>query len=491
MLRSWTVPISLDPSSEVPIYQQIARVVAEEVQRGRLSPGTPLPGTRAMSELLGVHRNTVTAAYQELIAQGWASTEPSRGTFVSRQLPELPLSRDPVRAQVLSNPSFAVAPAPWSQQTPALPPGLLQFTDGTPDARLLPVAALSRAYRRALLQQTRRGLQYSGPQGHEGLRRAIAEMLRTKRAVVASEERIIVTRGSQMALYLTAQALVSPGDVVAIEQLGYRPAWEAFRLAGAQLVSLPVDRGGLRVDQLEKLCTRQRVRAVLLTPHHQYPTTVTLEACRRLQLLQLAARQGMAVVEDDYDHEFHYEGKPILPLASADHQSLVVYIGTFTKLLAPGIRLGYVLAPQSLIARMAALRTLIDRQGDIVLEAAIAELMADGELQAHARKARREYLQRRDILADLLTKKFGARVEFTLPPGGMALWVSVRERISTEQWAQAAQARGVVFAPGSTYALEGVCPSAVRLGYASLTPSELREAVERLQAAYPARRPRS
>lgn len=485
MLRSWTVPISLEPSSEVPIYQQIARAVAEEVQRGRLAPGTPLPGTRAMSELLGVHRNTVTAAYQELIAQGWATTEPSRGTFVSERLPEAPLSRDPVRAQFLAPPNFAVAAAPWSAKTPALPMGVLQFTDGTPDARLMPVAALSRAYRRALLTQTRRGLPYSGPQGHEGLRRAIAEMLRTKRAVGASEESILVTRGSQMALYLTAQALVSPGDVVAVEQLGYRPAWEAFRLAGARLVSLSVDRGGLRVDQLEKLCARQRVRAVLLTPHHQYPTTVTLEACRRLQLLQLAARHGMAVVEDDYDHEFHYEGKPILPLASADHQSVVVYIGTFTKLLAPGIRLGYVVAPPPVVARMAALRALIDRQGDTVLEAAIAELLTDGELQAHARKARREYQQRRDILAELLTNKLKERVAFTLPPGGMALWVSVPEGVSTEQWARAAGAQGVAFAPGSTYALEGVCPAAVRLGYASLTPNELREAVVRLQAAYP------
>ncbi|HYO81405.1 MAG TPA: PLP-dependent aminotransferase family protein, partial [Bryobacteraceae bacterium] len=312
-----------------------------------------------------------------------------------------------------------------------------------------------------------------------------AEMLRTKRAVVAREEDILLTRGSQMALYLAAQALVAPGDVVAVEQLGYRPAWEAFRLAGARLVSLPVDAGGLRVDELDKLCVRERVRAVVLTPHHQYPMTVTLETCRRMKLLQLAARHGMAVVEDDYDHEFHYEGKPILPLASADHQGVVVYVGTFTKLLAPGIRLGYVVAPQPVVARMAGLRALIDRQGDTVLEAAVAELLRDGELQAHARKARREYQQRRDVLAELLTKELNDRVEFALPPGGMALWVRVSDGVSTELWAKSAHAQGLVFSPGSTYALEGVCPSAVRLGYASLTPDELREAVARLLTTYP------
>ncbi|HYO80278.1 MAG TPA: GntR family transcriptional regulator, partial [Bryobacteraceae bacterium] len=169
MLRSWTVPIALDPKGEVPVYQQIARAVAEEVHRGRLAPGTPLPGTRAMSELLGVHRNTVTAAYNELTAQGWATSEPSRGTFVSERLPEAPVSREPVRAQFPAKPSFAVAASPWSEETPALPAGVLQFTDGTPDARLMPVAALSRAYRRALSTQTRKGLPYSSPQGHEGL----------------------------------------------------------------------------------------------------------------------------------------------------------------------------------------------------------------------------------------------------------------------------------------------------------------------------------
>ncbi len=485
MLRSWTLPISLDPTSEVPIYQQIARALAEEVQRGRLMPGTPLPGTRTMSELLSVHRNTVTASYQELIAQGWATTQPSRGTFVSEKLPEAPPSRDPVPAHIPTQPNFVITPAPWSDETPALPAGMLHFTDGTPDARLLPVAALSRAYRRALLKQTRKGLPYSSPEGHEGLRRAVAEMLRTRRAVVASEPNILITRGSQMALYLAAQALVTPGDVVAVEQLGYRPAWEAFRLAGARLVSLPVDGEGLQIEGLENLCARQRVRAVVLTPHHQYPTTVTLGTCRRMRLLQMAARYGMAVVEDDYDHEFHYEGKSILPLASADHQGVTIYIGTFTKLLAAGIRLGYVVAPQTVVARMASLRSLIDRQGDTVLEAAVAEMLIDGELQAHARKARRAYQQRRDALADLLDRKLRGRVQFAVPPGGLALWVRVESGVSTERWARQSRARGLLLSPGSAYALEGVCPAAVRLGYASLSNDELREAVARLASAYP------
>ncbi len=441
-----------------------------------------------MSLLLGVHRNTVTAAYQELIAQGWANAEASRGTFISERLPETSSRRKTGRTRFPVRPNFPIASAPWSETAMTLPSGVLQFTDGTADARLAPMAALSRAYRRALFRHAHGSPPYSNPQGHEGLRRAISEMLRNKRAIVADEKNLLVTRGSQMALYLAAQALVSPGEVVAVEQLGYRPAWEAFRLAGAHLVSLPVDSGGLCVTALEKLCLQQKVRAVVLTPHHHYPTTVTLEPCRRMQLLQLAAQHGMAVIEDDYDHEFHFEGKPILPLASADHHGVVIYIGTFTKLLASGIRLGYLAASQSVITRMSALRSLIDRQGDTALEAAVADLLNDGELQAHARKARLAYQKRRDTLAELLTKNLKNRVGFIKPSGGMALWMSVKDGVSTEQWSKNALSQGLAFSPGSTYSLEGICPAAIRLGYASLTEDELQQAVTRLTQAYPGKK---
>lgn len=470
----------LDPQSGIPIYLQLARSIAGEIQRGRLGPGTSLPGSRVMAETLSIHRNTVTAAYQELEAQGWVQSAASRGTFVSQRLPEAPAIGG--RA-IPAEPRYDLARPLWSLESPQIPAGALHFTDGTPDARLIPGAALSRAYRRALLKQAKRGLPYSSPQGHQSLLRAVAALLRAKRAVLASPEEVLITRGSQMALFLAAQALISPGDVVAVDQLGYRPAWEAFRLAGARLVSLPVDEGGMRVDELEALCARQKVRAVLVTPHHQYPTTVTMEAHRRMQLLQLALRHGIAVVEDDYDHEFHYEGKPILPLASADHNGVVVYIATFTKLLASGVRLGYVAGPKPLMERMMALRALVDRQGDAVLEAAVAELLDEGELQGHVRKVRQEYLRRRDALAESLHKSLGTRVNFVLPPGGMALWVRCVDTCTTSAWAEAGKKHGVYFAPGSTYTLDEICPAALRLGFASMTPEELAEGAKRMAAA--------
>ncbi len=236
-------------------------------------------------------------------------------------------------------------------------------------------------------------LRYSDPEGHPALRVAIASMLAATRALPISADDVFVTRGSQMALSLAARALVRHGDVVAVERIGYRPAWEAFRAAGAVVVPVAVDEHGLDIDALATLHARTPIRAVYLTPHHQYPTTVTLTASRRLKILALAARGRFAIVEDDYDHEFHYEGRPVLPLASADLARAVIYVGTLSKVLAPGLRLGYLVASPDVVRRIAALRSLLDIQGDFALEAAIASLIEEGEVQrmwagqAHLRRA--------------------------------------------------------------------------------------------------------
>src|SRR6185436_19385596 len=230
---------------------------------------------------------------------------------------------------------------------------------------------------------------------------------------------VLVTRGSQMALELIARCLLVPGDVVAVEDPGYRAAWQAFGGHGAQL--LPVDAGGLDVDALDALVRTTRVRAVYTTPHHQYPTTVTLSAGRRLALLELARTRGIAVVEDDYTHEFHYDGRPVLPLASSDPAGSVIYVGTLAKILAPGLRLGYMVAPPDLLARAAAERFSLDIQGDHVLEQAIAELFDDGEVQRHARRARRLYEARRDFMVARLRKRLGSALTVDPPSGGIAL----------------------------------------------------------------------
>jgi GntR family transcriptional regulator/MocR family aminotransferase len=480
-VEHWDLVLALDSGgTDKPLFVRIARGIEQAVAQGRLGAGARVPGTRQLATVLGVHRNTVIAAYRELLAEGYLESRAGLGTFVAASLPESKPRRfgtPPPLPGLARTPGYALgAQAVQAPGYVPVPRGTLALYGGLPDVRLLPHAALARAYRRALAAPAT--LSYGDPAGHPRLRHALASMLSATRGLAIGEQDLVVTRGSQMALALCARVLLSPGDVVVVEQQGYAPAWQALRAAGARLCPLPVDAHGLSVEALATLCEREPVRAVYLTAHHQYPTTVTLSASRRLALLALARRQRFAILEDDYDHEFHYEGRPILPLASTDPAGSVVYIGTLSKVLAPGVRIGYVVAPPPLLAAF-----YLDRQGDQATEAAVAELFEDGEVQRHVRRARRVYRVRRDLCAELLARSFGDELSFRVPPGGMAFWIKARRGLPVERWLACAQREGVLFQPGRLFDFEQRALPFLRLGFAGLDERELQEAVRRLQRA--------
>jgi GntR family transcriptional regulator/MocR family aminotransferase len=490
MARSpWEPVIDVDRDAALPPFLQIARSLASDIQRGRLRPGDRLPGSRRLAESLEVHRNTVLAALAELMAEGWIETAPGRGTFVAHAIVNptgRPFSRRlGLRTHVPAHVPFALPEAPLAYRPPSLPPGTLNLSNGAPDVRLVDARAIGRAYRRVLALRGADLLAYGEPEGHAGLRTALAAMLTSTRGLPAGPGDVLVTRGSQMALTLAARALLRPGDTVAVEELGYRPAWEAFRAAGATVVPVAVDGDGIDVDALQRLTNRTPIRAVYVTPHHQYPTTVTLKAARRLALLTLARTGRIAIIEDDYDHEFHYDGRPVLPLASADHAGLVVYIGTLSKILAPGLRIGYMVAPPEVLRSASAIRSLLDIQGDQATEAAVAALIEDGELQRHVARVRRVYASRREILANILRRAFGDGVELTLAPGGMALWVRLRMSVDVEEWANRSVQHGVSWYTGRRYAFDGKPKPFARFSFAWLNERELPEAVKRMAAAQP------
>jgi GntR family transcriptional regulator / MocR family aminotransferase len=476
------LPFALPEASGLPLFLALSRSIAEDIGRGRLLPGQKLPGSRTLAEQLGIHRNTVLSAFNELEQEGWIETLPKRGTFVVRSFPESPRTRRAVRATVepirLELPEM-LPPEPY----PPPQPGVLPLVGGLPDLRLIPRAELARAYRRALTRAPHT-LGYGSEWGNPRLLRALGDYLAETRGVVCEEGGLLTTRGSQMAIHLCARALLPPGAAVAVEALGYRPAWEALKLAGARLLPVPVDAQGLDVNVLRELCRRERIRLLYVTPHHQYPTTVTLTAPRRAELVALARQERFAILEDDYDHEHHYDGRPVLPLASLA-PDVVVYVGTFSKVLAPGLRLGYVAGPRDVLERAARLRLYLDRQSDLAVEEAVAELIEDGELGRHLRRSRRRCLERRDALVDALRRRLGAALSFDVPAGGMALWARAHGRVSVEAWAERALAKGVLVQPGRRFQFDGRTRPYFRLGFGALNPDELNRAVTRFAEAMP------
>jgi GntR family transcriptional regulator / MocR family aminotransferase len=473
-MKAWVPVIPLDRASHLPLVAQIARAITQEIRAGRLAPGRVLPGSRPLARTLGVHRNTVVAALDELKAQGWVQTVRASHVAVSTSLPQGAQREGQPRPDAIG---FVLPPRRLASRSfEAAPRDVLDFTGGLPDPRLLPADVLARAYRRALRRGGSSVLGFSDPAGHPRLRAAVAAMLRERRGLTLNDGDVILTRGSQLAHHLLGLAILAPGDAVAVESPGYPSTREGLRMLGANLVPVRVDEDGIDVDALARAASRHRLRAVTVTPLLQDPTTATLSAARRLGLLALAKRRRFAVIESDYDYEFQFDGAAVQPLAASDDAGVVIYIGTLTKALAAGVRLGFIVAPRDVRDRVLAARAVVDRQGDAALELAVAELMEDGELMRHAWRARREFSLRRDVLVAALQTHLPGVLEFKVPRGGLALWARA-PHVDVDRWAQRALASGVRFFPGRHYSPQGRPLRALRLGFAHLNPEEIERAV--------------
>jgi GntR family transcriptional regulator / MocR family aminotransferase len=489
MLRGWTfhLKVTLDRQSQTAVYHQIAQALISEIQRGRLPSGSHLPGTRQLARALQVNRKTIINAYDELVAQGWLETSKAKGTLVACDLSssiDVQKGRPPAtRSYDLewdrSLYSFAAREAHVIDRRR----GSIALDDGVPDTRLFPAESFARAYRSKLTEDGRRGrLTYGDPRGSLRLREAISSMLNVERGLATTSDNICLTRGSQMAIYVTARMLTKRGDAIIVEQLTYPPAREAFRLAGAEILQVRLDEHGPDMDHLEHLCRYHRVRAIYLTPLHQFPTTLSLRQDRRSRLLALATRFGFAIVEDDYDHEFHFERQTLLPLASVDPGN-VLYIGSMSKLLAPSLRIGYLVAPETVVERAAKEILLLDRQGDHVIELAAAELINTGVVRRHARKALNIYAKRRLHLAAMLAEDFDDVIQFRVPDGGLAFWLEFPDTGRLDALESRKYEQGLQFLPSRSFSGTKDGPRGIRMGFASLNESEMREALVRVRLA--------
>lgn len=484
MLRPWKVTLGrIDPARVTPLYLQIVHAIIHEVERGRLPPGTFLPSSRELAAMLGVNRKTVVLAYEDLIAQGWLASQGTRGTCVAEQLVErAPTMAPPPRPTSEVRPDYPFRPPP-ARALALSGAGGIKLDEGAPDGRLFPPDILARAYRGAVRRASRENqLQYRDPRGSPRLREAVADMLRGERGLAVEPDEICITRGSQNGIYLAARTLLQPGDAVLVEALTYEPAVAAFADLGARVLPVGMDDHGLLVDEVERACRRHRVRAIFLTPHHQFPTTVSLRPERRLHVLELARQFGFAVIEDDYDHEFHFESQPLLPMASYA-PSRVIYVGSLSKLLLPALRIGYIAAPRAFIDAVAHAVSLTDGMGNTLTEDAAADLMAEGELRRHARRVTQVYAARRRAFAETLARTIGPCARWQVPDGGLAFWLAFADRALLERIEANAPAHGVRLAASASFATRADAPAGLRLGFASLTEAEAARALGALAAA--------
>jgi GntR family transcriptional regulator/MocR family aminotransferase len=471
--------IQVDRTAPVTLYIQVCNSFITLITNGTLQPSDVLPSSRILAGLIGINRNTVKLAYEELISQGWAESVERKGIFVLSNLPALSKKKPPEANNTNQQEAFI-----WTNKFKnALPSKNLQKTtlaidDGFPDVRLAPIDLLMREYRSLSRRLYGKNfLKYGSSMGSEHLRASICDYLSNTRGLVVSTDNILITKGSQMGIYLTAQLLLNSADRIAVGLSNYALADDTFRHAGALLVRVPVDSNGMDVDNLEEILSHTKIKAVYVIPHHHCPTTVTLSMERRLKLLKLAKEHRFAIIEDDYDFDFHYENKPYLPLASIDHNQNVVYIGSITKTFAPALRIGFMVGPKAFIKAASSLRELIDKQGDTVLEEAFAMMFDDGEMDRYFRKALKIYKQRRNLFCEILKSDFNNEILFKKPEGGLAVWANFEENIDLVKMSQAASKKHLNIDDGLFYKNESFSANALRLGFASLEENEMIEAL--------------
>lgn len=456
----------------------LADAIRDSIRKGQLRPGDVLPSTRDLGRKFQMHRHTVMSAIGELQAEGWITAHAKRFYQVNSILPSKFLQPRKMLNRAISVDKISFSFGRLAQTPDYVPSSKYKyaFPSGFPDLRLFPM----REFKSCLYDALRSPgvLTYASPAGHERLIEQIQDYLRRVRAV--DNRSIVVTNGSQEALFLLAQLLIKPGDIVAVEALGYPPAIEALRFAGAKLLPISVDLHGLDVEELDKFSKKHKIKAVYTTPLHQYPTTVSLTAVRRLQLYEVAVKNRILILEDDYDHEFHYTNQPVSPLASFDPASIVLYISTFSKVLFPSARIGFAAIPPTIAHEMSKLKRISSRQNETILQDAIARWMQQGEFEKHLRKMRRIYDERRlKMLADLREHQTRhPEISWTAPSGGMALWLETKRNsfILSERAAK----KGVLVNAEARFRVDAKAGTHLRLGFSGQTPQENSRGLEEL-----------
>jgi DNA-binding transcriptional MocR family regulator len=460
--------ITLDRNGSLPLYSQLASEIQQRIKSGTLPPGSRLPTIRALAQQLNVTRLTIHTAYNELQADGWIESTVGRGTFVAVQN-TLPVSPADLGSEV------SVGGVLNDMLRMAQMPGIHSFAMADAAPELLP----QREFRRALDDALTDGaalLSYGTSHGDPVLRSALVPVL-AERGVQASPDEIMITSGVTQGLSLIAHTLAKPGDTVVVERPTYLGALNIFAQAGLRVLAVPCDEDGLDTRALEQVLETQRPRFIYTVPTFQNPTGCTMSPQRRAHLLELAQRYHTPVVEDDIYASLSFDG-PVPPaLAANDKQNLVIYASSFSKILLPGLRIGYLVAAPHWIARFVQAKQAADLCSPMLLQRTLAIFLQRGWLGSHLRRVLPAYRARRDALLDAMARYFPSGVRWTEPRGGFCVWVSLPTHLSVTDLYMASVERRVAFAPGDVFFADPSPRPYMRLAFSTMAPEHMAEAV--------------
>lgn len=439
-----------DRRSNEPLYQQIADDIERRISYGEFPPGSLLPSERKLAEQLEVNRSTVILAYAELRALGIIESRTGSGTRVSKYKWGATPKHTPNWRRYVEGGSFLPNLPFLRRIREALQKdnSLIDFASGELGADISPVEEIN-----TIIDENHytEYLGYDNPQGFVPLREALVTYLSHYRGIQTTESSILITSGSQQSLYLITQCLLTPGDAVAIEDPSYCYSLPMFQSAGLRLFRLPVDEKGVRPEDVRTLYKKHRIKMVFINPNYQNPTGAVLDAERRMELLDVASELGLPIVEDDPFSLTSYDGTPPLPLKSIDSIGSVLYIGSFSKIAASGLRVGWMVAPHSVVERLADARQQMDFGLSVVPQKVAAQFFKSPYIQPHLDRLRMHLLYKRDLLIEALRKELPGLVRFSVPQGGLHLWCKIIPEVNDSKLLEEALRNGVIFVPGSVY----------------------------------------
>lgn len=474
-----------DTASKKQLFFEVSDSIRSAILEGRIKPGSWLPSSRTLGAHFSAHRHTITSSLEQLVKEGWLKNFERKGFIVVEDLSHLKAlnSKQPAEKRFTGTPKKHRWELASRVELASFAPKedtKFNFQSGLADLSLFPLDDFRSCLWSALRTPDLSLLDYSSPFGYEPLREEIASYIERMRSVRGKT--IMITNGSQEGIYLAMRLLLSKGDAVAIERIGYPPVREALKFCGAKICGIDQDQEGIDPDSLEKVAKKRRLNLLFLTPTHQFPTTGNLSAERRIKIYAIAAQYGIPIIEDDYDHEFQFDSYPPLPLAANDPEGLVIYVSTFSKVMFPSSRLAFAALPTALADDVAQLRRIVSHQNDTIMQAAMVNFMREGLYERHLKKMLKVYMLRMNAMHDALTRisAHGVKLDWRCPTGGMAFWLNCFK--NSDRLVASALKRGVFVTPESYYRIDAKPGTHIRLGYSNQNEDAIKAGLEKLFA---------